>query len=460
MASVHEQQPEAEIVNPATGAVLRHLPMAGAAEVDEAVRLARAAQPGWATMPLRERAGVLFRLAALIEERVDELALLETRNVGKPLGDARGEVGMAAETFRYYAGAVDKHFGESIPVDGGIDVTFREPLGVVGVIVPWNFPFAITAWNVAPALAAGNAVVVKPSELTPLTALELPALAAQAGLPDGVLQVVVGTGAGAGARLVEHEHIAKIAFTGSTAVGKGIMAAAAPTLKRLTLELGGKAANIVFADADIQAAATSAVPAAYGNAGQDCCSRARILVQRGVLEEFTEAFTKALGDWTVGDPEDLATDMGPLVSERHRARVASFLDDAPEPIHRGTVPAGDGFWFPPTVLALPTPDARVAREEVFGPVVAVIPFEDEADAVTIANDSPYGLSGSIWTVDGSRALRMARAVQAGVLSVNSNSSVRVSTPFGGVKQSGIGRELGMHALDAYTDIKNVFISTG
>jgi betaine-aldehyde dehydrogenase len=403
-----------------------------------------------------DRARLLRGLASRVEEHAEELALLETRNVGKPIADSRGEVAMVAEVFHFYAGAVDKHHGETIPVSGGVDMTFREPLGVVGLIVPWNFPIAISSWKLGPALACGNTVVLKPAELTPLTALRLGELALEAGLPEGVLNVVAGPGSVVGRRLVEHPDVAKIGFTGSTEVGRDVMAGAAQTIKRVTLELGGKSANVVFADANLERAAASAPYAVFGNAGQDCCARSRILVERSVYDRFVELLVDATKGVKVGNPEDDATEMGPLISEEQRERVSSYVDG--NVVYRGNTPDGTGFWFPCTLVEASNDD-RVAREEVFGPVAAVIPFEDEADAVRIANDTPYGLSGSIWTENGARALRVARALEAGVLSVNSNTSVRVSTPFGGFKQSGFGRELGMHALDGYSELKNLYVAT-
>ncbi|HSO01923.1 MAG TPA: aldehyde dehydrogenase family protein, partial [Gaiellaceae bacterium] len=381
---------------------------------------------------------------------------IESRNVGKPIAGARAEIGMVAQVFQFYAGAVDKHYGETIPVAGGEAFTFREPLGVVGLIVPWNFPLNIASWKLGPALATGNTVVLKPAELTPLSALRLAELALEAGIPEGVVNVLVGKGSVVGARLVAHPDVAKIGFTGSTEVGRTVMEGAAATIKRVTLELGGKSANVVFADADLERAAASAPYAVFDNAGQDCCARSRILVERSAYDRFLELLVEATRGVKVGDPEDDATEMGPLISAAHRETVASFVEG--EPAFRGDVPDGAGYWYPCTLVEATNED-RIAREEVFGPVAAVIPFSDEAEAVRLANDTPYGLSGSIWTRDGARALRMARAVEAGVLSVNSNSSVRVSTPFGGMKQSGFGRELGMHALDGYSEVKNVFLST-
>jgi acyl-CoA reductase-like NAD-dependent aldehyde dehydrogenase len=449
-----------EVLEPATAAVLDTVAAAGADEVDAAVARARAAFPGWRAVAPADRARLLRRIGDAVAEHAEELAVLEARNAGKPIGDARGEMGMVADVFHYYAGAPERLLGDTIPVAGGQAFTVREPLGVVGLIVPWNFPLTIAAWKLGPALAAGNTVVLKPAELTPLTALRFAELARAAGLPDGVLEVAPGTGPVAGARLVEHPDVAKIAFTGSTAVGRTIAAAAAATLKRVTLELGGKSANLVFADADLAAAAAAAPGAVFGNAGQDCCARSRILVQRTVVDEFLGLLEPVVTGLRVGDPLDEATEMGPLISAAHRERVTGFLADGGEVAIRGEAPDGPGFWFAPTVLSGVDPDARAAREEIFGPVAVVIGFDDEEDAVRLANDTSYGLSGSIWTRDGARALRVSRALDAGVLSINSNTSVRVSTPFGGVKQSGYGRELGPHATNAYTEEKSVFFAVG
>jgi acyl-CoA reductase-like NAD-dependent aldehyde dehydrogenase len=447
-----------QVFEPATEQVLAELPRAGAEEADEAVARAKAAFPAWRDVAPGDRAKLLRRLARAVEGKVEELAQLESRNVGKPISDARGEVGSVVDVFDYYAGAPERLLGSQIPVSGGVDVTFREPLGVVGLITPWNFPLPIASWKVGPALAAGNTIVLKPAELTPLTALELGKLALEAGIPEGVLNVLNGPGRTVGERIVEHPDVAKVAFTGSTEIGRRVGEIASQSIKRVTLELGGKSANVVFADADLEKAAASAPLAVFGNAGQDCCARSRILVERSAVEPFLEALEREVMALRVGDPLDDATQMGPLISADHREKVASYVDDGMVAF-RGSAPDGPGYWFPPTVLSPVSNDERVAREEIFGPVVAVIPFDDEADAVRIANDTVYGLSGSIWTRDGARALRVARALETGNISVNSNSSVRVTTPFGGFKQSGVGRELGPFALEHYTELKNVFIST-
>jgi acyl-CoA reductase-like NAD-dependent aldehyde dehydrogenase len=446
------------VLNPATEDVIAELEPAGVEETDAAVARAKAVFPAWRAVAPGDRARLLRRLATLVQEHGEELARIESDNVGKPITGARGEVRMVADVFHYYAGAVDKHHGATIPVAGGVDFTLREPLGVVGLIVPWNFPLNIASWKLGPALACANTVVLKPAELTPLSALRLAELALEAGIPEGVVNVVAGPGRIVGQRLVEHPDVAKIGFTGSTEVGRSVMEGAAGTIKRVTLELGGKSANVVFADADVEAAAAAAPYAVFDNAGQDCCARSRILVERQIYDRFLDELVAATRKVKVGDPVSDATEMGPLISAEHRAKVESYVDGSTS-VFRGEAPEGRGFYFPCTLVEA-TNDDRIAREEVFGPVAAIIPFADEEDAIRIANDTPYGLSGSIWTRDGARALRVARALETGVLSVNSNSSVRVSTPFGGFKQSGFGRELGLHALDGYSEIKNVFYATG
>ena len=448
-----------QVIEPATAEVMAEIPRAGADETNAAIARAKQAFPAWGTMDPAARSALLHDLADAIAGRQEDLAKLEARNAGKPIGDARGEMGMVIETFRYYAGAPERLTGKTIPVAGGVDMTFREPLGVVGLITPWNFPLTIASWKVAPALAAGNTIVLKPAELTPLTAVELEKIALEAGLPEGVLNVVPGKGSIAGQRMVEHPDVSKVAFTGSTEVGRGIAEAAAATIKRVTLELGGKSANVIFGDSDLEAAASSAPLAVFGNAGQDCCARSRILVERGAMDEFMSALEKAVTSIKVGDPLDESTQMGPVISADQLETVSSYVNGDAPVAFRGSAPDGPGYWFPPTVLAPVSNDDRPAREEIFGPVACVIPFEGEAEAVRIANDTIYGLSGSVWTRDGAKALRVARAIETGVVSINSNSSVRVSTPFGGFKQSGFGRELGPDALEAYSEVKNVYYAT-
>ena len=448
-----------EVINPATDEEIERIDSATAEATEAAIARAKAAFPGWRDVEPGDRARLLRRLAEALDAERERLVKVESQNVGKPLAGARAEIDMVVETFGYYAGAPARLLGDTIPVSGGVNMTFREPLGVVGLIVPWNFPLQIASWKMAPALAAGNTFVLKPAEVTPLSALEFERITRDVGIPEGVVNVVVGPGSEVGKTLAEHPDVAKVAFTGSTEVGRKVMAGAAGTIKRGTLELGGKSASVVFADADLEAAAAAAPAAVFDNAGQDCCARSRILVERSVFDEFLELLEPAVENFRVGDPLDAETDMGPLISADHREKVASFVtDDAPVAI-RGSAPDGPGFWYPPTVLAPVSNDDRAAREEIFGPVVAVIPFENEEEAIRLANDTIYGLSGSVWTRNGARALRVARSIETGVLSINSNTSVRVTTPFGGMKQSGVGRELGPHALDYYTEVKNVYLAT-
>ena len=450
---------EFTVLNPATEQPVATVPSSSAEQADEAIARAVAAQPGWRAVTPGERARLLRDFAVAVDDHAEELAGLEIANSGHPVGQARWEAGHVADVLRYYSGAPERLCGRQIPVPGGLDVTFAEPVGVVGLIVPWNFPMPILAWGLAPALAAGNPVIAKPAELTPLTAMRIAELGLKAGLPPGVFQVLPGKGSVVGRRLVDHPAVRKIVFTGSTETGRQVMAGCAASVKRLTLELGGKSANIVFADARLDRAAATAPQAVFDNAGQDCCARSRILVQRSVFDEFMERLEPAVTGIRVGDPARADTVMGPLISAAHRARVAGYVPDRAPVAVRGSAPDGPGFWYPPTVLAPVRRDDPAFTEEVFGPVVAVMPFEDEAEAISIANDTPYGLSGSIWTQDVGRALRVARAVESGNLSVNSHSSVRYWTPFGGFKQSGLGRELGPDALDAFTETKNLFIAT-
>ncbi|NRQ49539.1 aldehyde dehydrogenase family protein [Aeromicrobium stalagmiti] len=445
------------VVNPATEQAVTDVAMASLAEADAAIERAAEAYPAWRDTAPGERARLLRRFAAVVDEHIPELAELEVRNSGHTWGNATWEAGNVRDVLNYYSAAPERLTGHQIPVAGGINVTFHEPLGVVGIIVPWNFPMPIAGWGFGPALAAGNTVVLKPAELTPLTAIRLAELALEAGIPEGVFTVVPGKGSVVGERFVTHPLVRKVCFTGSTDVGKKIMAGCADQVKRVTLELGGKSANIVFADADLAKAAAAAPSAVFDNAGQDCCARSRILVQRSAYDEFVSLLQPAVAGVKVIDPSDRSSEMGPLISAAQKAAVQGFVDEV-EVAFAGVAPQGPGYWFAPTVVLADDPQQRIWREEVFGPVVAVMPFDDEAHAVELANDTEFGLSGSIYTRDVGRALRVSRGVEAGNLSVNSHSSVRYWTPFGGFKQSGLGRELGPDAPHSFTEVKNVFIS--
>ena len=445
------------VINPATAEPVTDVALATVDDTDALVERAHDAFPAWRDVAPGERARLLRRFAAVVDEHIEELAEIEVRNAGHTWGNATWEAGNVRDCLNYYSAAPERMFGRQIPVPGGVDLTFHEPLGVVGVIVPWNFPMPILAWGVAPALAAGNTVVVKPAELTPMTAVRIGELAREAGIPEGVLTVIPGKGSVVGERFVTHPLVRKICFTGSTEVGKRIMAGCAEQVKRCTLELGGKSANVIFADADLAAAAASAPYAVFDNAGQDCCARSRILVERTAYDEFLGLLEPAVKALAVLDPSDRNSEMGPLISAGQQGTVRGYLDEV-DVAFAGSTPGGDGFWVPPSVVTVDDPGARIWREEVFGPVVAVMPFDDEAQAVELANDSEYGLSGSIFTRDLGRGLRVARAVESGNLSVNSHSAVRYWTPFGGYKQSGLGRELGPDAPQAFTEEKNVFIA--
>jgi acyl-CoA reductase-like NAD-dependent aldehyde dehydrogenase len=448
-----------EVINPATEDVVRSVELTSAEETDAAIARAQAAFPAWRAVAPGDRARLLRRFADAVDADIENLAQLEVTNSGHTIGNARWEAGNVRDVLTYYSASPERLSGKQIPVPGGVNMTFHEPLGVVGVIVPWNFPMPIAGWGFAPALAAGNTVVLKPAELTPLTAIRLGELAREAGIPEDVFQVLPGKGSVVGQRFVDHAGVRKVVFTGSTEVGKQIMAGCAAQVKRVTLELGGKNANIVFADADLEKAAAAAPYGVFDNAGQDCCARSLILVQASVYDRFMELLEPAVHGVVVGDPRLEKTEMGPLISAGHHAKVASYVDDDAPVAFRGSAPVGPGYWFPPTVVTPPNLQHPLASDEIFGPVVAVVPFAEEADAVTMANHTEYGLSGSIWTRDVGRAFRVARGVESGNLSVNSHSSVRYWTPFGGFKQSGLGRELGPDAVDAFTETKNVFIST-
>ena len=452
------------VIEPGTGVPFDEVAAAGPGDLDAAVAAAHAAFPAWAQRTAVARAEILFRFADLVRAHAEELAVLEARNVGKPIGDARWEANHVADTLRYYAAAADKFFGDTIPLNKpGLNITVHDPLGVVGLIVPWNFPMVIATWKLAPALACGNTVVLKPASLTPLTALRLGELGLEAGLPPGVLNVVPGPGAAIGAALAAHPDVAKIGFTGETATGRAIMAAAAATIKRVGLELGGKSPNIIFADVDIDQAAAEAVGSVFANAGQDCCARSRIIVERQIAEPFVAAMAAKAGAMVVGNPLDATTQMGPLVSAAQRERTEAYIavgrGEGARLVCGGERLDGAGYFMRPAVFAEARPRMRIVDEEIFGPVAVVLTFDSEDEAVALANDTIYGLSGSLWTNDLKRGLRVARAVRTGVLSVNSSSSVHLQAPFGGYKQSGLGRELGMHAMAHYTEVKNIYFET-
>ena len=446
------------VISPVTGAQIADVPPTPVEEVDALIARAHAAFPAWRAVSPGDRARLLRRFSQVVDDHIEELAQLEVSNSGHTIGNARWEAGNVRDVLAYYAGAPERLFGRQIPVAGGVDMTFHEPIGVVGIIVPWNFPMPIAGWGFAPALAAGCTVVLKPAEVTPLTAIRLGELALEAGIPEGVFTVIPGKGSVVGERFVTHPLVRKVVFTGSTEVGERIMAGCAPQIKRVTLELGGKSANVVFADADLERAAATAPYGVFDNAGQDCCARSRILVERSVFDRFMGLLEPAVAGVRVEDPALDSSEMGPLITAAHRETVASYVDDA-QVAFRGSCPEGPGWWFPPTVIVPSSESDRVYREEIFGPVVTVMPFEDEADAIRMANDSDFGLSGSIWSRDIGRALRVSRGVESGNLSVNSHSSVRYWTPFGGFKRSGLGRELGPDAPEAFTETKNVFIAT-
>jgi betaine-aldehyde dehydrogenase len=456
--------PARELINPADERSFHAVSDGTAREVNAAAEGAAGAwESGWRDLTPGDRSELIHRLANLIEANAPQLAEFDSRSMGKPLAAARGEVLMGARTFRYYAGALLMPHGDTIPVArGGFDFTLRQPLGVIACIVPWNFPFAIACWKIAPALAAGNSVLLKPASFSPLGALMLGKLAIEAGLPAGALQVICSRGSEVGDLMITHPLVRKVSFTGSTDVGRHVMELAARDFTRVSLELGGKSANVVFADADLSKAAESAPGAVFDNTGQDCCARSRILVERPAYEEFLERFIEATRKLRVGDPADEATDLGPLVSRAQRESVERFITDARTSgrviAYGGDRPRAPGYYLNPTIITGAKTGDRCWREEIFGPVACVRPFDDESELIREVNDSPYGLSGSIWTRDISRALRVARRIESGVLSINCHNSVHVEAPFGGFKHSGMGRDLGLAALDACTELKNIYIS--
>ena len=447
-----------DVISPINEKTLTQVPALSAEETVAAITKAQKAFETWRKVAPADRAKLLRNFAAKVEANIEVLAKLEVENAGHTIGNARWEANNVVNVLNYYAGAPERLFGRQIPVPGGVDITFREPIGVVGIIVPWNFPMPIAGWGFAPALAAGCTVVLKPAEVTPLTAMKLAELGKEAGLPENVFQVVTGSGRIVGETLVQDPRVRKIVFTGSTEIGTQIMAKCAPNVKRVTLELGGKSANVIFADSDLEKAAASAPGSVFDNAGQDCCARSRLLIERSAFDKFMPLFEKAVKAFKCADPFDTSTEMGPLITKAHKEKVASYVEESLVAF-RGTAPSGTGFWFPPTVLHITDRNHKALKEEIFGPVVSVITFEDEEDAIKLANDSDFGLSGSIWTNNGAKALRVSRGIESGNLSVNSHSSVRYWTPFGGFKKSGLGRELGPDALNAFTEEKNVFINT-
>lgn len=453
-----------EVLEPSTGELLETVPALSVEQLDDRVARGKQAARNWQALDLDERSTLMLRVAAAIDRESEALATLESRNVGKPIAESRIEIATAASTFRYYAGAADKHAGQTFPTSRALHYTVRRPFGVVGAIVPWNFPLLLATWKVAPALAAGNAILVKPADLTPLTALRLERICVEAGIPEDTVQVLVGPGSSLGRALVEHPEVRKLSFTGSSRVGREIAERGGRMMKRLTLELGGKAPNVIFADADLDRALTGATSACFANAGQDCCSRARILVEASAYPEAVDRLQSAVADIVVGDPLADKTEMGPLVSAGHRTAVNGFvkgaLADGARVVYGGEKLDGPGYFHAPTLIDRANPEMAIMRDEIFGPVAVVHPFRDEAEAIAIANGTEYGLSASVWTGDAGRAVRMAQEIEAGVVSVNSNSSVHLNAPFGGVKASGIGRELGMSAMDAYTELKTVYHDAG